>query len=65
MAMLLSTPKLLEAYDLKSTTVEKKLEEFPTAIDDMMSIDEFVNFMLFPDHLVIHQDDQDKKPYTF
>lgn len=57
---LLATPKFLAAYRINKFLVEDQLSDFPTKLEEYVTLEEFINFVLYPKVLIV----KDGSPQT-
>ena len=57
--LLLDNFKFCEAYELNKLTLEYKLRNYPTSNMNTINIDEFTNFILYPQHVMILREPED------
>lgn len=57
--LLLDNNKFCEAYELNKFTLEYRLKNYPTSNNETITMDEFINFILYPTHVMILRQPED------
>lgn len=52
--LLLDNDKFCRAFAINKLTLEYRLSAYETANASELTLDEFINFVLYPQHILIH-----------